>query len=183
MRHINRTHVELGKKLVVNKEGGFRLFDYLSESGGPIIVDYSNGTVRTFHPPAGQPKLFTELGVAFDVVLVAATILILLRLALAAFRAVRRYRNYMHFHEAYIGTDGRERKEAYRNLVRFAPQPTAYNKFFSGKEHTSEPSIAYTAGGHAPVAPAAGGGKAHNDQGHARSASFDSTVMIKTDRN
>ena len=177
--------MELGKKLVVNKEGGFRLFDYVSESGGPTTVDYGNGTVRTFHPPASEPKLFTELGVAFDVVIAAITALVLLRLALAAFRAIRRYRNYMHFHEAYIGTDGRERKEAYRNLVRFGPQPDAYNKFFSPAKSrsTTEPSVAYAAGGTASAAPAAGGGKADNNQSLARSASFDSTIMLKNERN
>ena len=54
--------MELGKKLVVNKEGGFRLFDYVSESGGPTTADYCNGTIKTLHPPASEPKLFTELG-------------------------------------------------------------------------------------------------------------------------
>ena len=39
VRLINRTHVELGKKVIVTKEGGFRLFDYISKRAGPTVVD------------------------------------------------------------------------------------------------------------------------------------------------
>ena len=100
--------------------------------GAQIVDQISPGTPRG-HALALHSRtldLFSELGVAFDIVITSITGLVLLRLALAAFRAVRHYRNYLHFHEAYIGTEGRERKEAYQNLVWFGPQPDSYNKFF-----------------------------------------------------
>ena len=173
VRHVNRTHVELGKKVVINKEGGFRLFDYVAESGGPTTVDYGNGTISTLHPAPTQPKLLTDLGIAFDVVILAVTAVILLKLALCAFRAIRRYRNYRAFHKAYIGEAGRDRRKAFRDLSLYGPSPESYNTFYHGMlRDTRAASKAPPPAAAAPVNP---GPKKQ------RSASLDSTVIVKPD--
>ena len=51
IRHINKTHVELAKKMVVSKVGGFSFFNYVSEGGGTTYVDYGNGTTGHIHTP------------------------------------------------------------------------------------------------------------------------------------
>ena len=67
--HLNKTHVELAKRVVVNREAGFRLFDYVSESSGPTTIRYLNGTVEKVVHKSPVHMGFTALGLAFEVVL------------------------------------------------------------------------------------------------------------------
>lgn len=131
VRHINKTHVELAKKQVISKIGGFNLINYVSEGGGTTFVDYGNGTTQHVHHLPQEHSGITGIGLALEIVISAITLLLLLKIGLAAARAIRKYRNYKAFHAEAIGEEGRGLRAAFKSLTKSGPTE-ALAAFYAG---------------------------------------------------
>ena len=130
VRHINKTHVELGKKVVVTKEGGFRLFDYIEVNEGPTIVDYGNGTTRTILPRPKSSGIFTDFELGVEIAIAAFVFIILVWAGLKVAKMCIRYRNYKRYHDLSIGDESRERRKANKSLVIVGPKPKTFARSY-----------------------------------------------------
>ena len=130
VRHINRTHVELGKKVVVTKEGGFRLFDYIEENAGPTVVDYGNGTTHTILPRPKSSGIFTAFEIGVEIAIAAGVFVVLVWAGIKIAKMCIRYRNYKRYHDLSIGDESRERRKAYKSLVSVGPKPKTFARFY-----------------------------------------------------
>ena len=172
VRHINRTHVEVGRKSVYNKEGGFRLFDYVDETAGPTTIIYSNGTQHTI-PARPKAGFISDLHWGGEIAIAAVVAVIVVWALLRIGRACIKYRNYKRFHDFSIGDENRERRRAYKSILRKGPTPKACGVFYS----------AYRVGD-AEAGGARGRERTRTDkqQQQKRSQSIDSVIIEKNSR-
>ena len=170
VRHINRTHVEIGRKAVYNKEGGFRLFDYVDETAGPTTIYYGNGTVHTI-PTRPKAGFISDVHWGLEVAIAAAVAVVVAWALLRIARACIKYRNYKKFHDFTIGDENRERRRAYKSILRKGPTPKACGIFYS--KYGVGDAEAGSAGGRGRAP------RRKDQQPEKRSRSIDSAIIEK----
>ena len=176
IKHINKTHVEFAKRLVVSKiYGGFSFFNYINENGGTTHVDYGNGTTAQIHTPQRPWSIF-GLGLAFEITIIAVLALILFKLALCAGPSYIKYRNYKHFHSVAIGDEARHKQAAFSVLKKRGPTPASFAAFYHSPDKATE-RIDTEKGAFFRVPSSGPSNKPDGAKREARSSSDDSTVM------